>query len=76
MGGTAVGQHVQPTSLSIRDNFNPGSLKAWEMPFPEDWEILKEGNLHYLHMERSRPPELPRHPVQFARLKSVALLST
>jgi hypothetical protein len=62
---------TRTASISIRDDFNSGSLKAWEMPFPEDWEILKEGNLHYLHMKRSRPPELPRHPVQFARLKGV-----
>ena len=41
------------------------------MPFPEDWGILKEGNLHYLHMERSRPPGVPRRPVQFALLKGV-----
>ena len=41
------------------------------MPFPEDWEILKEGNLHYLHMQRSRPPGVPRRPVQFALLKGV-----
>ena len=41
------------------------------MPFPEDWKILEEGNLHYLHMERSRPPGVPRRPVQFALLKGV-----
>ncbi len=64
-GGTPL------ASISIRDNFSAGSLKAWEMPFPEDWEILKEGNLHYLHMERSRPPGVPRRPVQFALLKGV-----
>jgi hypothetical protein len=58
-------------SLSIRDNFDTGSLKAWEMPFPGDWEILQEVNLHYLHMERSRPPGVPRRPLQFALLKGV-----
>jgi len=62
---------TRTASISILDNFNTGNLKAWEMPFPEDWEIRKEGDLHYLHMKRNRPPELPRHPVQFARLKGV-----
>jgi hypothetical protein len=56
-------------SLSLQDDFNSGSLNAWELPFSEDWEILTEGNLHYLHMKRSRPPGVPRRPLQFARLK-------
>jgi hypothetical protein len=59
------------TSLSIHHNFNSGSLNAWEMPVSGDWEILKEGNLHYLHMKRSRDPGVPRRPLQFARLKGV-----
>ena len=58
-------------SLSIRDDFNSGALNAWERPFPEDWEILQEGSLHYLHMKRSREPALPRRPLQFARLRGV-----
>jgi hypothetical protein len=58
-------------SLSIRDDFNSGALHAWEMPFPEDWEILQEGSLPYLHMKRPRPPGVPRRPLQFARLKGV-----
>jgi len=58
-------------SLSFRDDFDSGVLHAWEMPFPEDWEILQEGSLHYLHMKRSRPPGVPRRPLQFARLKGV-----
>lgn len=57
------------TSLSIRDDFHPESLSAWEMPFPEDWEILREGNLDYLHMKRPRDPGVPRRPLQFVRLK-------
>lgn len=57
--------------IDIQHNFTSGNLNAWQMPHPEDWEILSEGNTHYLHMKRSRPPELPRHPVQFARLKNV-----
>ena len=50
---------------------NSGALHAWEMPFPEDWEILQEGGLHYLHMKRPRPPGVPRRPLQFALLKGV-----
>ena len=58
-------------SLSIHDTFGSGNLAAWEMPFPEDWEVLREGSLPYLHMKRYRPPVEPRHPVQFALLKGV-----
>src|SRR5580698_938714 len=58
-------------SLSIRDNFDSGSTAAWEMPFPEDWEILQQDSLHYFHMKHSRPAGAPRRPVQFARLKGV-----
>lgn len=58
-------------SLIITDNFSSGHLTGWEMPFPEDWQILSEGNLHYLHMRRSRPPGVPRRPLQFAWLKGV-----
>ncbi|HZC43413.1 MAG TPA: hypothetical protein VE195_04515, partial [Acidobacteriaceae bacterium] len=57
--------------ISIHHDFNSGSLKDWDMPFPEDWEILQQGNLHYLHMKRNREPLVPRRPMQFARLKGV-----
>ncbi len=67
----AVNGDARKASLSIEDDFNSGSLKAWETPFSEDWEILTEGGLHYLHMKRSRPPGVPRRPLQFARLKGV-----
>ena len=62
---------AQKPSLSIQDHFNSENLNAWEMPFAEDWEILTDGSLHYLHMKRSRPPGVPRRPLQFARLKGV-----
>jgi hypothetical protein len=58
-------------SSPIRDDFSTGNLNAWEMPFPEDWEILKEGSINYLHMKRNRPPGVPRRPLQFARLRGV-----
>src|ERR1700739_2152919 len=57
-------------SLSIREDFHPDSLNAWDLPYPDDWEILKEGSLDYLHMKRSRDPGVPRRPLQFVRLKS------
>lgn len=57
--------------ISIHHNFTSGNLNAWEFPHAEDWEIQQQGGVHYLHMKRSRGPELPRHPVQFARLKGV-----
>lgn len=60
-----------PATISIQHNFATGSLKAWDMPFPEDWEILQQGGLHYLHMKRNREPGVPRRPLQFARLKGV-----
>ena len=67
----AVYGEARKASLSIQDGFDSGNLNAWEMPFAEDWEILTEGSLHYLHMKRSRPPGVPRRPLQFARLKGV-----
>ena len=67
----AASSHRDGSSLSIRDNFNSGSMAAWEMPFSDDWEILQQDGLHYLHMKRSRPPGIPRRPLQFARLKGV-----
>ena len=63
--------HGAAESLSFQDDFDSGALHAWEMPFPEDWEILQEDSLHYLHMKRSRPPGVPRRPLQFALLKGV-----
>jgi hypothetical protein len=59
--------------LKLQDNFSPGSLDRLEMPFPEDWEILKDGELPYLHMLRPRDPGVPRRPLQFARLKGVTV---
>jgi hypothetical protein len=59
-------------SSVIRDDFHSGNLDAWKLPFPEDWEILATDDFHYLHMKRSRPPGVPRRPVQFARLKDPA----
>lgn len=69
--GEPLCDSTRTASLSIQNDFSTGNLKDWEMPFPEDWEILKDGNIHYLHMERSRLPAVPRRPVQFVRLKDV-----
>ena len=62
-----AGNATQP----IQDDFKSGSLQAWEMPFPEDWEILHDGGLDYVHMKRARDPGVPRRPLQFALLKGV-----
>jgi hypothetical protein len=71
VAGLAVASRARPVSrsLNFRDNFEQGKLDAWEFPFPEDWQILAEGPNHYLHMVRSRPPGVPRRPLQFALLK-------
>jgi hypothetical protein len=58
-------------SLIFRDDFDSGTLNAWQMPYPEDWQIFAENGLRYLHMLRSRPPGVPRRPLQFALLKNV-----
>src|SRR5579872_3131933 len=63
-GGSGAG------TLSFHDNFDSGNLNLWQMPYPEDWKILSENGLHYLHMERARPPGVPRRPLQFARMKN------
>jgi hypothetical protein len=67
----AAYSETRKASLSIQDDFNSGSLNGWETPFSGDWETLTEGSLPYLHMKRSRPPGVPRRPLQFARLKGV-----
>jgi hypothetical protein len=60
-----------PAKISIHHDFDSGNLQAWDLPFAEDWEILQQGDLHYLHMKRNREPLVPRRPMQFARLKGV-----
>ena len=57
--------------VTFREDFTSGSLDAWQFPFPEDWGILSEGPLHYLHMKRNREPGVPRRPLQFALLKGL-----
>ena len=66
--GVAVKSYSGPVlrTLSFHDDFEDGILGAWQFPFPEDWKILAEGPNHYLHMLRSRPPGVPRRPLQFA----------
>jgi len=72
---TVVTSHVGPPIspvirlLRFHDDFSSGKLDAWEFPHPEDWEILADGPLHFLHMKRSREPAVPRRPVQFALLR-------
>lgn len=58
-------------SVSFREDFETGKLDAWEFPYPEDWEIRREGNNGFLHMRRNREPGVPRRPLQFARLQKV-----
>lgn len=55
--------------ISFYDDFERGSLAAWQMPHPEDWEILTDDHNHFLHMKRGREPGVPRRPLQFALLK-------
>jgi hypothetical protein len=69
-GPRALAQCGKAT-ISVRHNFTSDTLKTWQMPFPQDWEILQEGKLHYLHMKRSRTPGVPRRPLQFALLKGL-----
>lgn len=58
-------------SESFHGDFASGKLDDWIFPYPEDWEILSEGPLHYLHMKRSREPGVPRRPLQYARLRGL-----
>lgn len=62
-------------NLDFRDNFDSGTLNGWQMPYPEDWQIIAENGLHFLHMLRSRPPGVPRRPLQFALLKDIRAAS-
>jgi hypothetical protein len=56
-------------TLQFHDDFSSGKLGAWVFTHPEDWEILAEGPLHFLHMKKSREPGVPRRPVQYALLR-------
>jgi hypothetical protein len=59
-------------AVSVMNEFaTPADLSAWHMDHPEDWEILKDGDVGYLHMKRMRDPGVPRRPLQFALLKGV-----
>jgi hypothetical protein len=58
-------------TLAFSDDFTSANLSDWSMPYPSDWEVLAENGLHYLHMKRSRPPGIPRRPLQFARPKNI-----
>jgi hypothetical protein len=71
VAGLAAATSATPVihSLSFSDNFEQGDLTAWKLPFPEDWQILSQGPNHFLHMLRSRPPGVPRRPLQFALWK-------
>ncbi len=62
---------ARPAVHSIRfaDNFSSGTLGQWQFPYPQDWTIGTEGQVHFLHMLRMREPLVPRRPVQFALLK-------
>jgi hypothetical protein len=75
IGLTAPGSRLAATgnrTIFFRDDFSSTDLTTrWVMPYPEDWRVLTEGSLHYLHMNRSRPPGVPRRPLQFARLKNI-----
>lgn len=60
------------TFSTIATGFSQAAgLSAWQMPFPQDWELRREGALPYLHMKRPRDPGVPRRPLQFALLKGV-----
>lgn len=69
----AVSRGASPVirSVQFRDDFEAGSLEAWDFPFPEDWVIRGEPGNHFLHMLRNREPGLPRRPLQFARLRNM-----
>ncbi|MGH9450659.1 MAG: hypothetical protein ACRD11_08960 [Terriglobia bacterium] len=63
--------HPNHHLLVLQENFEPGTLHRWQMPYPEDWVIAAEDGFHYLHMVRARGAGVPRRPLQFARLKNV-----
>jgi len=67
----ALAPQTNARSIHFADDFERGRLDAWQMPYPEDWQILAENGNHYLHMNRSREPGEPRRPLQFALLKGV-----
>lgn len=68
----STGLPASDAAATIATGFSQAAgLTAWQMPFPEDWELRSDGGAPYLHMKRSREPGVPRRPIQFALLKSV-----
>ncbi len=65
--------HAVLRSVVFHDGFETGDLSPWQLPYPEDWEILGSPNQYYLHMKRNREPGVPRRPLQFALLKNVSV---
>jgi len=70
-GEWLAGNPPPASPVHFSDDFERGGLDAWQMPHPEDWEILAANGNHYLHMLRARDPGVPRRPLQFALLKNV-----
>jgi len=66
-----AGALAEPRGKTFQDDFSSGKLDHWLLPYPEDWEILSEVPMHYLHMKRNREPGVPRRPLQYALLKGV-----
>ena len=68
----AVSHGANPVlrSMQFRDDFETGTLDAWDFPLAEDWVIRGEPVNHFLHMLRNREPGVPRRPLQFARLRN------
>ncbi len=62
--------HAVLRSITFHEDFESGDLRAWQLPYPEDWEILGGPHAHYLHMRRNREPGVPRRPLQFALIKN------
>lgn len=61
----------EPAATTATGFSQAAGLTAWQMPFPEDWELRSDNDVPYLHMKRSREPGIPRRPIQFALLKNV-----
>jgi len=70
-GKWLAGNPRSASPIHFADDFERGGLDAWQMPHPEDWEILAVNGDHYLHMLRARDPGVPRRPLQFALLKNI-----
>ncbi len=59
--------------IRVTDDFQSGSLAAWLLPKPADWEIAQEGDNRFLRLKTAGEIGAPRRPLQYALRRDLCL---